>query len=126
MRDHWPAGDLLSSHCGNIAEKKVRDVALEDDDLAIARQNAGKHSDSALQDGDHGEHGRDTEGDARNADERADAMTAQIRHNQLEKDHERAPTVISEAFLVTRTSSSSRPLRSFPRNDNPGLDMRSR
>ena len=126
MIHHRPAGNLFHCRSGNVAEKEIRDVALENDDFAIARQDAGEHSDCALQDGNHGEHGRNAEGNARDADERADAVAAQIGHDQLEKDHGRAPMVFSITFSVTRTSSSSRSLRSFPRNDNPGLDLRSR
>ena len=126
MRDHRPAGDLLCRRRRNAAEEEIGDVALENNDFAIVRQDAGEHSDCALQDGNHGEHGRNTEGDARDADERADAMAAQIGNDQLEKDHRCAPMVLSITFSVTRTSSSSRSLRSFPRNDNPGLDLRSR
>jgi len=126
MRDHRPAGDLLCRRRRNAAEEEIGDVALENNDFAIVRQDAGEHSDCALQDGNHGEHGRNTESDARDTDERADAMTAQIGHDQLEKDHACAPTVISAAFSVTRTSSSSKSLQSFPRNDNPSLDFKSK
>ena len=126
MCHHRPTGDFLHRRSGNVAEEKVRDVALEDDDLAIARQDAGKHADGALENGDHGQHGRDAEGDARDTDERTDAVAAQVGHDQLEKDHGSSPTGITQAFPVTRTSSSSRSLRSFPRNDKPNLDCRSR
>ncbi len=106
MRHYAPGCDLLHRRGGNVAEEEVGDIAFKDNDLAVAGQDAGEHADRALQHSDHGKHGRDTEGDARNTDRRPDAMAAQIGHDQLEKDHERAPTGIAQAFPVTRTSSS--------------------
>ena len=90
--------NFLNRGCGNIAEEKVGDVALKNDDLAVARQDAGKHADGALQNGNYGKHGSNAESYAGDTDERPDAMPTKIGENQLEKDHGRAPVVISEAL----------------------------
>ena len=100
MRHHWPAGDLRNCRRGNVAEEEVGDIAFEDDDLAVAGQNAGEHADGALKDGDHSEHCRDAEGDAGDADEGANAMALEIGHNQLEKDHLQTPGTVAQAFPV--------------------------
>jgi hypothetical protein len=36
MKDHWPARNLLQGRRWNIAKEQIGDIALEDDDLAIA------------------------------------------------------------------------------------------
>jgi hypothetical protein len=52
----------------NVAEEEVGDVALKNDDLAVARKDPREHADGALQDGYHRQHGRYAEGDTRDAD----------------------------------------------------------
>lgn len=93
-----PSGDLLCSCCRDIAEEEVGDVSLKDDDLAVAREDAGKHTNGALQDRDDRKHGGDAEGDAGHADDRPDAVTAEIRQDQLEKDHADPRMVVSRRF----------------------------
>ena len=116
--------DFAGGGCGHIAEEEIGDVALEDDDFAVAGEDAREHADGALQDGDDGEHGGDAEGDSGDADEGADAVAAEIGEDQLEKDHDRslvtASSAISQALSVTWRSSPSRSLRSFERNDKAG------
>src|ERR1035441_9286961 len=38
MRHKRPAGDLCSRVCRNIAEEKVGDISLEDDNFAVVRE----------------------------------------------------------------------------------------
>ena len=63
-------------------------------------------------------------GDAGDADERADAMPAEIGEDQLEEDHDRslvpASSAISQALSVTARSSPSRSLRSLRETTRPG------
>ena len=93
--DHRPLGHLRHCVCWHTAEEKIRDVALEDDDLAVAREDAGEHADCALKDGDDGEHGGHAERDSRDADKRADPMAIKIREDELEEDHEWTTSSVS-------------------------------
>jgi hypothetical protein len=103
---HRPRRDRLRRGRRNAAEEQIRDVALEDDDLAVAGENAGEHADRALQHRDDGQHRRDAEGDARDAEERPDAMPAEIGQDQLEEDHRRLRPAPSQASWASRTRSS--------------------
>ncbi len=124
VRDSGPGRDFASEGRGDIAEEEIGDVAFEDDDFAVARQDAREHADGALKNRDDGEHGGHTKGDAGDADEGADAVPAEIGEDELEKDHDRslvnASSAISQATSVTRRSSASRSLRSLERNDRAG------
>ncbi len=124
VSDGGPGSDFAGDRSGNIAEKKIGDVALEDNNFTVVRENARKHANGALKNGDHGEHGGDTEGNAGNTDQGADAVTAEIGEDQLEEDHGRsfvaASSAISQALSVTWRSSLSRSLRRLERNDKAG------
>src|SRR5271165_5473150 len=105
MRNKRPTGDLCSRVCRNIAEKEVGDISLEDDDLAVVGENSGEHADRSLQDCDDRKHCGYAEGYSRHADQRADAMAAQIGHNQLEKDHGLPLSASAQESRVTLASS---------------------
>ena len=98
MSDGGPGSDFAGDRSGNIAEEEIGDVALEDDNFTVVRENAREHADGALKNGDHGEHGGDTEGNAGDADEGADAVTAEIGKDQLEEDHGRSLVAASSAI----------------------------
>src|ERR1700722_1458916 len=97
--EHWvgvlhngPRCDLLHCRRGYIAEEEIGDIALEDNDFAVTREDTREHSYGSLKHCDDREHGSHAERDAGDADHGPDPVTEQISEDQLEEDHGVPPT----------------------------------
>src|ERR1700738_2107939 len=126
MRHHRPRRHLARGRGRDIAEKEIGDVALKHDEFGAAGENAGKHPNRALKNGDYGEHGRYAECNASDADDAANAVPAEIGEDEAEVDHVSMLPVNSQGFSITRLSSVWRSERSLLRNASAGLRSRSR
>ncbi len=125
MLDDGPGGDGGGGGGGDAAEEEVGDVALEDDDLAIAGEDAGEHADGSLENCDDGEHGGDAECDACDADQGSDSMAKKIDQDQFYKYQLDAPTVSVQALCVRMMSSLPRSARIASRKRRFGWSVTS-
>ena len=80
--------DALELLGGHAAEEEIGDVPLEDEIVAVDREDALEHADGAVDEGEDGQHRRHAEADARDADEGAQLVATEVDENEREKAHE--------------------------------------